>query len=233
MVLKIIILKAEKPVDQFVVNGEKTLIGRRSECDISLKDPAVSGNHAEISRVKGRFIITDLGSTNGLHIGGRKITQHVLKDGDLLSVGEHQLKVMLSPGEVGDRAREQMGAREKAAGKAPGVSPDGPDSTEVRARPQTGPAGELQGFLRVLNGANAGQRIELQQALTTIGEPGVQVAAISKRPQGHFIIHVDGGKDKDRVPLVNGEPTGFKSRKLEVGDKIEVAGVNMEYRGSD
>ena len=45
--------------------------------------------------------------------------------------------------------------------------------------------------------------------------------------QGHFIIHVDGGKGK--VPLVNGEPTGFKARKLEHDDEIEVAGILMEY----
>ena len=65
--------------------------------------------------------------------------------------------------------------------------------------------------------------------MTTVGEPGIQVAAVSKRPQGHFIIHVDGGKEKDKVPLVNGEPTGFKSRKLEPGDVIEVADIQMEY----
>jgi ribosome-associated protein YbcJ (S4-like RNA binding protein) len=41
---------------------------------------------------------------------------------------------------------------------------------------------------------------------------------------------VDGGKDKDKVPMVNGEPTGFKSRKLIDGDEIEVAGIEMEYR---
>ena len=81
----------------------------------------------------------------------------------------------------------------------------------------------------MISGANACDRIELKEALTSIGEPGVQVAAVSKRPKGHYIIHVDGGKNKDKVPLVNGEPTGFKSRKLEPGDIIEVAGIQMEY----
>jgi hypothetical protein len=66
--------------------------------------------------------------------------------------------------------------------------------------------------------------------MTTIGVPGIQVAAVSRRPQGHFIIHVDGGKEKARVPLVNGEPIGFKSHKLEDKDKIEVADTKMEYR---
>lgn len=67
--------------------------------------------------------------------------------------------------------------------------------------------------------------VALQQGLTTIGKPGIQVAAISKRPRGCFIIHVDGGEDRKRVPLVNGEPTGFKSRQLAHGDRGNRVGV--------
>ncbi|MFT5211265.1 MAG: hypothetical protein ACI9CE_003004 [Flavobacterium sp.] len=69
----------------------------------------------------------------------------------------------------------------------------------------------------------------LVSGLTAIGESGIQIAAMSKRPQGHFIIHVDGGKDKNKVPSVNGESIGFKSHKLKLGDIIEVAGNQMEY----
>jgi hypothetical protein len=226
MVLKIVVLKDDKPIDQYVVGSDKTTIGRRSECDISIKDPAISGNHAEIQQIKGKFVIQDLGSTNGVHMAGRKITQHVLKDGDLLSVGEHHMRIMLTAGEVGDKARDLKAARDQQAAKQEreakrAVAPP-PEKTQLR-----GDDGD--GCLVILNGDKAGQRITLTQALTTVGEPGIQVAAVSKRPQGHFIIHVDGGKDKDRVPLVNGEPTGFKSRKLEPGDKIEVAGIQMAY----
>lgn len=217
MVLRIVVIKDDRPIDQFVVTGNKTSIGRKSECDISIKDPAISGNHAEIQAVKDRFVIQDLGSTNGIHIGGRKVMQYVLKDGDLISIGEHQMRVALTEGELGEKARLQKAAREKAAD----TTLDD-DKTQISVS-----SGE--GHLMVLNGKQAGEQIALNQALTTVGEPGVQVAAISKRPQGHFIIHVDGGKDKDRVPLVNGEPTGFKSRKLEPGDKIEVADIKMEY----
>ena len=84
-------------------------------------------------------------------------------------------------------------------------------------------------MLIVSGGAKDGQCVSLAEPLNTIGEAGVQVAAVSKRPSGHFIIHVDGGKDRDRVPLVNGEPIGFKARRLEVGDRVEVAGIEMGY----
>jgi hypothetical protein len=104
----------------------------------------------------------------------------------------------------------------------------------VEARPKTlaapRSAEQIRAQLVVLDGPDAGKKVSLEEGLTTIGVPGIQVAAVSRRPQGHFIIHVDGGKDKDRVPLVNGEPTGFKSHKLDDKDKIEVADVQMEYR---
>ncbi|MCH7741839.1 MAG: FHA domain-containing protein [Proteobacteria bacterium] len=197
MVVKIIIMKDDKPIDQVIMRGNSASIGRKSDCDISIKDPAVSGNHAQLKKTRDGYLIEDLGSTNGLHLAGQKISQKVLKNEDVVTIGEHQLRFLFSDADAGEN-----------------------QSTENAAE---------GGYLKVINGANTGDRIELKEALTSIGEPGVQVAAVSKRPKGHYIIHVDGGKNKDKVPLVNGEPTGFKSRKLEPGDIIEVAGIQMEY----
>ena len=55
-----------------------------------------------------------------------------------------------------------------------------------------------------------GGKINLAKGLIAMGELGIQVAVVSKRPQGYFIIHVDGGRDKDRAPRFNGKPIGFK-----------------------
>jgi len=193
--LKVIVLKNQKPIDQILVKGEIAMIGRKSDCEISIKDPAVSGNHARICEVGDQFVIEDLGSTNGIIIGGKKVKQHVLQNEDLLNIGEHQIKILISES----------------------------------APPKAAVSGDSEGFIQVVKGAGAGDRIDLTEPLTTIGVPGVQVAAVSRRPQGHFIIHVDGGKNKDLFPMVNGEPTGFRSLKLEPGDQIEVAGIQMEY----
>ena len=197
MVVKIIIMKDDKPIDQVVIRGATASIGRKSDCDISIKDPAVSGNHAQLKKTGDGYLIEDLGSTNGLHIAGQKISQKILKNEDVVTIGEHQLKFYIYKSDIGE-------------------SQDMETAVD-------------NGYLKVTSGVNSGDRIELKEALTSIGEPGIQVAAVSRRPKGHFIIHVDGGKDKDKVPLVNGEPTGFKSRKLEPGDIIEVAGIKMEY----
>ncbi len=207
--MKIIVIKDEKPIDQFVFSGKGLTIGRRSECDISIKDPAVSGTHARILVSSGKYAIEDLNSTNGIYVRGKRIEgEHVLASDDVVTIGEHRLKFVISD--------------------VPGI-PEVPESPVTTASSAAPAQASLVGALKVLSGKNAGATLPLEEGLTTVGEPGVQVAAISRRPQGHFIIHVDGGKDRERVPLVNGEPTGFKSRKLERGDRIEVAGVLMEY----
>lgn len=225
MTAKIIVSKDNKPVQQFVLTNESTSIGRKPENDISIKDPAVSGSHATVQLVAGNYLIQDLGSTNGLHIRGRRFKQQVLKTGDIISIGVHELKFVIQQGKATDGSPPKAKPNARAKDESKPV-----DETELpvdRQKAKPGSAGAVP-VLIVLNGADKDKLIKLNEALTTIGEPGVQVAAISSRPQGHFIIHVDGGKDNE-TPVVNGEPTGFKSRKLESGDRIQVAGIEMEY----
>jgi pSer/pThr/pTyr-binding forkhead associated (FHA) protein len=82
--------------------------------------------------------------------------------------------------------------------------------------------------LQVLSGAFAGRELELTKALTTLGRPGVQVAAITRRAEGYYIVHVESGKDGD-FPLVNGQPIGQQARKLSDNDVVQLAGVKMGF----
>jgi len=209
--LKIVISKDNKPIDQISMTADEATIGRRSECDISIKDPAVSGHHASLSRRSGKYMITDAGSTNGIYVKGRRVKEHILHHEDVVMIGEHQLRFLIFDAAQQTQVVDAGEARSARRGER-GGSKEGP-----------------MGFLKVVGGSREGEQITLEEGLTKIGEPGVQVAAVSRRPQGYFLIHVDGGKDRERVPIVNGEPIGFKSRKLEPGDKVEVAGVEMSY----
>ena len=85
--------------------------------------------------------------------------------------------------------------------------------------------------LQVLSGAFAGRELELTKALTTLGRPGVQVAAITRRAEGYYIVHVESGKEGD-YPLVNGQPTGAQARKLQDNDVVQLAGVKMGFFAS-
>ena len=80
-------------------------------------------------------------------------------------------------------------------------------------------------MLQLLSGANAGKELELTKPLTTLGKPGVQVAVITRRPQGFFITHVEGANK----PTVNGKPIEVQAHALNDHDIIELAGVKVEF----
>jgi len=82
--------------------------------------------------------------------------------------------------------------------------------------------------LQVLSGTFAGRELELNKALTTLGRPGVQVAAITRRAEGYYIVHVESGKTEG-FPLVNGMAIGPQARKLQDNDVIQLAGVKMGF----
>ena len=79
--------------------------------------------------------------------------------------------------------------------------------------------------IQILSGASAGREMELTKALTTLGKPGVQVAVITKRPQGYFITHVEG----TNFPIVNGRVLDAQAHPLSDHDIVELAGVKMEF----
>ena len=62
-------------------------IGRIPESVITLEDPNVSRNHAEIRPQGGSFVLADVGSTNGTKINGVKVSERVLQDGDEMTFG--------------------------------------------------------------------------------------------------------------------------------------------------
>jgi len=82
--------------------------------------------------------------------------------------------------------------------------------------------------LQVLSGTFAGRELELVKTLTTLGRPGVQVAAITRRAEGYYIVHVESGKTEG-FPLVNGMQIGAQARRLQDNDVIQLAGVKMGF----
>jgi pSer/pThr/pTyr-binding forkhead associated (FHA) protein len=66
-------------------------IGRRPDNDIVLDDDDVSRHHAVVIDTGGSFVISDLRSTNGVDVGGRRIRgSATLADGDHIRIGGHE-----------------------------------------------------------------------------------------------------------------------------------------------
>jgi pSer/pThr/pTyr-binding forkhead associated (FHA) protein len=112
--------------------------------------------------------------------------------------------------------KEEMAERVSHSATSAGIDPS--------LAPNALPLAKLQ----VLSGAFAGRELELTKALTTLGRPGVQVAAITRRAEGYYIVHVESGKEGD-YPLVNGKPIGAQARKLSDNDVVQLAGVKMGF----
>src|SRR5689334_20305064 len=107
----------------------------------------------------------------------------------------------------------------KPASATPTVSTGNTTSVRAPIAPPAGAEGDHptalpKAKLQVLSGAFAGRELELNKALTTLGRPGVQVAAITRRADGFFIVHVDSGKAGD-YPHVNGTAIGEQARRLQ------------------
>lgn len=84
----LIMLEGDLPGQVFRLHPGRQVIGRRPECDIRVRERAVSGIHAEIIRVRETVTIHDLASTNGTLLNGRRIRTPVpLAQGNLLKLG--------------------------------------------------------------------------------------------------------------------------------------------------
>lgn len=69
------------PLTQAVIN-----MGRRSDNQITIDDPRVSRTHAQLRAVRGHYVLFDLNSTGGTFINATRISQQILKPGDVISL---------------------------------------------------------------------------------------------------------------------------------------------------
>ncbi|MBI3924341.1 MAG: EAL domain-containing protein [Armatimonadetes bacterium] len=69
------------------VLGDRLIMGRAGECDVVLKDSDVSRQHAQIQCSGSDYVLSDLRSTNGTFLDGRRVLSHPLQEGDVFQLG--------------------------------------------------------------------------------------------------------------------------------------------------
>jgi hypothetical protein len=228
---------------EYPLDKERMTIGRRPANDIHIDNLAVSGEHATIVTIGNDSFLEDLGSTNGTLVNGKQIKKHVLQHGDALEFGKYQLRYI---NEAAMSAASTIASQEDFEKTmiirpstmkpiAPVVDAGNMQSSNLQmaassplqasATPAAPAEEAIIGRVQVLNGPSTGKELVLNKALTTLGKPGVQVAVITKRPQGYFITHVEGQSH----PVVNGKSAGAQAHSLNDHDVIELAGVKMEF----
>jgi pSer/pThr/pTyr-binding forkhead associated (FHA) protein len=222
---------------EYNMNKERYTIGRLPDNDIRIDNPAVSGHHSLIINILNDSFLEDLNSTNGTYVNGKLIKKHALQHGDVITAGHHQLRFVEDDEAQQDEFEKTMVIQpsQRPVERIRAAMTDntahtatGAGVTAARRTLGNGAPTIKKAKLQVLSGAFAGRELELTKALTTLGRPGVQVAAITRRSEGYFIVHVDAEGDEN-YPLVNGAKIGAQARKLADNDVIQLAGVKMGF----
>ncbi len=216
---KIVLSLDGRIIDQRFLSDEPIVIGRDAACDLVVPSAAVSQRHASISAVVNDHFIEDLGSTNGTVVNGRPVTRHLLQNGDVVFLGDYRLKyvstataglgldrtLLLDPDVAG-------GLGNAAAVDARGLALDTASAAAHAARARL-----AQCSVRGIDGRYAGQDFDVERILLPVGQRGLGLAVINRRPTGCFLVHV-GGTSRARI---NGRPVGDEPMLLVDGDVIE------------
>lgn len=90
------------------------------------------------------------------------------------------------------------------------------------------PATSKGAVIEIKNGAKSGQILPIDKPVTTLGRPGIQIAAIMRKPDGYFLMHIESDDSVDR-PTLNKDAIGDEPVLLHSGDELNVAGIDVEF----
>jgi pSer/pThr/pTyr-binding forkhead associated (FHA) protein len=208
---------------------ERYTVGRLPDNDVRIDNPTVSGHHSLIINILNDSFLEDLNSTNGTYVNGKLIKKHALQNGDVITVGRHQLRFVDSTadGEDHDEFAQTM-VLSKSDMIGGGTDSPAPAAQSAKPGERHAPPPLATAKIQVLNGTFAGREVALTKALTTMGQPGVQVIAITRRADGYQLVQVENAANR-APPKINGVPLGPQARKLSDNDVIELIGIKMGF----
>ena len=195
-------------IKEVQLNKERTSLGRRPYNDIVIDNLAVSGEHAVLQMSGHEVYLEDLNSTNGTYVNGKAVKKQILQSNDSVEIGKYTIKYVCESTPT-DSDKSMLA-------KA---------SSTVDISAESNLNANVAAVIKVMSGPAAGREVPLVKIVTTIGKPGIGVAAITKRLQEFVIAHVEG---TDR-PYVNGMLIGAEPVTLKNGDMLELAGIKIQF----
>jgi pSer/pThr/pTyr-binding forkhead associated (FHA) protein len=201
-------------IKEVQLTKDRTTLGRRPYNDIVIDNLAVSGEHAVMQMSGNEVYLEDLNSTNGTYVNGKAAKKQLLANNDTVEIGKYKIKYVSEAANAGFEQTMVVKAGSAGQMQAP---------VAAAAMPIAEPA--KTAAIKVMSGAAAGREVPLVKVVTTIGKPGVAVAAITKRPHGFVVAHVEGASK----PTLNGSPIGAEPVTLKHMDVLELAGTQMQF----
>ena len=209
-------------IKEVQLTKDRTTLGRRPYNDIVIDNLAVSGEHAVLQMTANEVYLEDLNSTNGTYVNGKAAKKQSLQNGDVVEVGKYKIKFV---NEVAEQGFEKTMMVRPSMAAALAAAHQAPPARAPLAAPESAFSSVSRASIKVLSGAASGREVPLTKVVTTIGKPGVAVAAITKRNHGFVVHHVEGAGN----PTLNGSPIGVDPVSLKNGDLIELAGTQMQF----
>jgi predicted component of type VI protein secretion system len=238
---------------EYNMSKERYTIGRLPDNDVRIDNPTISGYHSLIINILNDSFLEDLNSTNGTYVNGKLIKKHALQHGDVVTVGKHHLRYVDSDAEEAEQEDEfartmvigasddiRPGSRPPGFVDDPPTGANGANANGSAAASQNPPSDQgtmprevgakplAVAKVQVLNGQFSGREVPLNKAVTTLGRPGAQVIAITRRADGYNIVLVENERDRD-PPTVNGTGLAASARELVDNDVIEIIGIKMGF----
>lgn len=182
-------------------------IGRNPDCSIPIDSLAVAPVHAIIRITKTGDWLEQISAAAPLFVNDKKTDKHMLKDGDGITVGKHEVFYVEDEKTIGPVKEDR---RSSLNGAIPPLIP----------QKEAPPA-----FLQFLNGKNMGLVIPLKSGMTRLGEPGTSSAAIAKRKDGYYLSSLDS----EPTTRINQALVDNQTFKLKPGDEIEILSGRMQF----
>jgi predicted component of type VI protein secretion system len=212
----------EKPSRELEIASDCLTIGRKSDNDLVIEDPAVSAHHARVTKIHAVYFIEDMKSTNGTCVNNTTVDRHQLHDTDVITIGRH--RIIFRDG--------------SAPALAPAVTAQDLDKTMVLSGAGTGAdLAAPQASLRILSGKTDQPEYLLTRHVTAIGshaQAAVKLtgwfapktaAMITRRNRTYYLSPAGSGKNL----AVNDHSVSLE-KELKDNDRIQVAGTTMLFR---
>jgi pSer/pThr/pTyr-binding forkhead associated (FHA) protein len=196
-------------------------IGRKADNDLAIDDQSISSHHARILKIQSVFFLEDLKSTNGTSVNERRVDRHQLRDGDIISIGQHRLifQDISVPETTPSTATMDM---DKTTVLSGGAHPQALAAPAARLLVKSGKTDQKE-YTLTKHGAIIGSQKDAAIRLTGWFAPKT-VARIARRgPQ--FSI---SPTQRTKKVQVNGEEV-VAQQDLKNGDQIEAAGVTLSF----
>lgn len=223
---KLVLSRGGAILYQCLLDKERLTLGSEARNQIVIADPEVSPEQAAIMPVGNDHILEDLQSVNGTYVNGKRVVRYILQHGDVIELGAYYLRYLNPRASAGiDLERTMLIEGLQRSGENGADAPTAPSAESPLPSARLAKIRFPKGRMRVIAGSRSGLTIVLDRVVATLGQPGEQLAVVTRRPQGYFITHVDGR----RYPRVNDRSIGKDARMLRNGDVIEVAGEKLEF----